>query len=75
MRVCLLIIHLVFLNSILFGQTRFEVSIKRTSFELVENDTVNISSDDAEQENQTMDKLYDDDLDAGWGMISMSMGD
>lgn len=66
MRVCLLIIHLVFLNSILFGQTRFEVSIKRTSFELVENDTVNISSDDAEQENQTMDKLYDDDLDAGW---------
>lgn len=66
MRLSLLIIHLVILNPFLFGQTKIEVSIKRTSFELVGTDTVNISSDDAEQENQTMDKLYDDDLDAGW---------
>jgi len=66
MRLSLLIIHFVILNPFLFGQTKLEVSIKRTSFELVGNDTVNISSDDAEQENQTMDKLYDDDLDAGW---------
>ncbi len=28
--------------------------------------TINTSSDDAEQENDAMDSLYDDDLDAGW---------
>ncbi|MCF8348180.1 MAG: T9SS type A sorting domain-containing protein [Bacteroidales bacterium] len=28
--------------------------------------TLNTSSDDAEQENDEMDSLYDDDLDAGW---------
>jgi hypothetical protein len=28
--------------------------------------TYDVSSDDAEQENDAMDKLYDDDLDAGW---------
>jgi hypothetical protein len=28
--------------------------------------TVDVSSDDAEQENDEMDALYDDDLDAGW---------
>jgi hypothetical protein len=28
--------------------------------------TYDISSDDAEQENDEMDKLYDDDLDSGW---------
>lgn len=39
-----------------------EVPIKKTGTV----DGVDVSTDDAEQENDEMDKLFDDDLDAGW---------
>lgn len=47
-----------------YGQIsqRFEVQIKKTAT----TDGVDESSDDAEQENEAMDKLFDDDLDMGW---------
>ena len=41
---------------------KFEIQIQKTGTE----DGKDVSSDDAEQENDEMDKLYDDDLDAGW---------
>ena len=44
------------------GQYKFEVQIKKTAT----IDGVDVSSDDAEQVNDEIDKLYDDDLDAGW---------
>jgi len=42
--------------------TKFEVQIKKTGT----TDGVDESSDDAEQQNNVMDKLFDDDLDMGW---------
>ena len=44
------------------AQTRFTIQIQKTGVD----GGVDVSSDDAEQENNQMDKLYDDDLDAGW---------
>ena len=44
------------------GQYKLEVQIKKTAT----IDGVDVSSDDAEQVNNEIDKLYDDDLDAGW---------
>jgi hypothetical protein len=46
----------------LSSQTRFERQIQKTGTV----DGVDESSDDAEQQNQEMDKLFDDDLDMGW---------
>ncbi|NJM94020.1 MAG: T9SS type A sorting domain-containing protein [Cytophagales bacterium] len=47
-----------------------KLTIKRTIIKTVtiedEGDTFDASSDDAEQENDGIDALYDDDLDAGW---------
>ena len=44
------------------AQTKFTKQIVKTGVD----QGVDVSSDDAEQENNAMDKLYDDDLDAGW---------
>ena len=56
-----------------YGQsTKLEIPIKPTGGAITDTlddgtvVTVNFSTDDAEQENDAMDALYDDDLDAGW---------
>lgn len=61
--------HLLLAALLAMGATTFaqshstiEVQIKKTATD----NGVDVSSDDAEQENQEMDKLFDDDLDAGW---------
>lgn len=62
MKKFLLVLALVTATVYTYGQTKIEVQIKKTGTE----DGTDVSSDDAEQENDEMDKLYDDDLDAGW---------
>lgn len=62
MKKVLLVLALVTATVYTYGQSKFEVQIKKTGTE----DGIDVSSDDAEQENDEMDKLYDDDLDAGW---------
>jgi hypothetical protein len=54
--------------SIVAQNTRIEIPIVKTG-EIVDEETqetLDISSDDAEQENDEIDGLEDDDLDAGW---------
>jgi hypothetical protein len=46
---------------------KFEVYIQKTGIIVEDEVEVNVSSDDAEQENDEMDDLYDDDLDMGYG--------
>lgn len=46
------------------GQT--EIEIEDENDIVVDTITISISTDDAEQENDEMDTLIDDDLDAGW---------
>lgn len=60
----ILLIITICLSITVFAQksNRFEVNIKKTGT-LAGTDE---SSDDAEQENDVMDKLFDDDLDMGW---------
>jgi hypothetical protein len=59
----ILILALIGLYSAAQAQsTKFEVQIKKTGT----TDGVDESSDDAEQQNNVMDKLFDDDLDMGW---------
>ena len=63
MKKLLLILVLIGIHSAAQAQsTKFEVQIKKTGTV----DGVNESSDDAEQQNNEMDKLFDDDLDMGW---------
>jgi len=51
---------------------KFEVYIQKTGT-IVEDDVeVDVSSDDAEQENDEMDDLYDDDLDVGYEYVDAS---
>mgnify|MGYP006288157455 CR=1 FL=1 len=52
------------LAAMTFAQNEYQFSVRIKSTGVVEG--VPVSSDDAEQENDAMDKLYDDDLDAGW---------
>jgi hypothetical protein len=59
----ILILALIGLYSAAQAQsTKFEVQIKKTAT----TDGIDESSDDAEQQNNVMDKLFDDDLDMGW---------
>jgi len=58
---------------VVYGQsTKLEIPIQPTGGSITDTlddgtvVTVNFSTDDAEQENDAMDALYDDDLDAGW---------
>ena len=48
------------------AQTKIERSIIKTGEHTDEGVTFDASSDDAEQENDELDGLYDDDLDVGW---------
>ncbi|MDP4820266.1 MAG: hypothetical protein NWR67_04625, partial [Saprospiraceae bacterium] len=45
---------------------RFERRILSTGTITEEGVTFAVSSDDAEQENESIDALFDDDLDTGW---------
>ena len=45
---------------------KLEVSIQKTDTIMEEGVVINVSSDDAEQENDEMNDLYDDDLDIGY---------
>ena len=45
---------------------KLEVYIQKTDTIMEEGVVINVSSDDAEQENDEMDDLYDDDLDIGY---------
>jgi hypothetical protein len=45
---------------------KLEQRIQKTGTVTEDGVTFNVSSDDAEQENDAIDGLYDDDLDAGW---------
>ncbi|MCK4922593.1 MAG: T9SS type A sorting domain-containing protein [Bacteroidales bacterium] len=73
MKKILLSIMAIFLFSsvsLIYGQTDVEVFIKATDSTVTEVEgttvTVYLSSDDVEQEQDKMDALFDDDLDAGW---------
>jgi hypothetical protein len=62
-----------FFSFVMYGQsTKLEVPIKSTGGSVTDTlddgtiVTLDLSTDDAEQENDEMDALYDDDLDAGW---------
>jgi len=48
------------------GQTKIEIPIRKTGTITEDLVTFDVSSDDAEQEDDAIDNLYDDDLDAGW---------
>ncbi len=51
-----------------YGQEMIDIPITQTG-EIIDEesqDTLAISSDDAEQENNEIDALDDDDLDSGW---------
>lgn len=69
MKKLLLNVVLMTLVAFAFGQSmKIEVPIVKTG-EIVDEETgvtIAISTDDAEQENDAMDSLEDDDLDAGW---------
>ena len=45
---------------------KLEQRIQKTGTVTEDGVTFNVSSDDAEQDNDAIDGLYDDDLDAGW---------
>lgn len=63
----LLIIISAFSSSILYAQSiKIERRILATDTVLTGGVKVPVSADDAEQENNEMDALFDDDLDAGW---------
>ncbi|MBN2805565.1 MAG: T9SS type A sorting domain-containing protein [Prolixibacteraceae bacterium] len=73
----LLLLAVMIMNVLAFGQNvKLEVPITKTGETQIEvedeNDvvidtiTISISTDDAEQENDEMDTLIDDDIDAGW---------
>ncbi|HCC31534.1 MAG TPA: hypothetical protein DEQ03_16020, partial [Marinilabiliales bacterium] len=77
MKKSLLILTVMLVSIFTFGQNvKLEIPIVKTGETLIyvedDNDvvidsiTVSISTDDAEQENDEMDTLIDDDLDAGW---------
>jgi len=55
-------------SSALFAQESqtIEVPIIKTGTEEIDGVTIDVSSDDAEQEDNVIDALNDDDLDAGW---------
>ncbi len=61
-----LFLLLIFTSSVFAQSKKLEVSIQKTG--TIEEDSViiNVSSDDAEQENDAMDDLFDDDLDIGY---------
>lgn len=62
-----LIIISAFSSSILYAQSiKIERRILATDTILTGGVKVPVSTDDAEQENNEMDALFDDDLDAGW---------
>lgn len=62
-----LIIISAFSSSILYAQSiKIERRILATDTLLTGGVKVPVSADDAEQENNEMDALFDDDLDAGW---------
>jgi len=51
---------------------KLEVYIQKTDTIMEEGVVINVSSDDAEQENDEMDDLYDDDLDIGYQYVDAS---
>jgi hypothetical protein len=64
-----LLLILLFLITVTFGQAqnkKLEVYIQKTGTIEEDGVVINVSSDDAEQENDEMDDLYDDDLDIGY---------
>ncbi len=58
----LLVFLPIFLSNLAFGQWVDSVRIQMTGLD----SGVEVSTDDAEQINNEIDKLYDDDLDIGW---------
>jgi hypothetical protein len=68
-------LFLLFLVTVTFGQAqskKLEVYIQKTDTIMEEGVVINVSSDDAEQENDEMDDLFDDDLDIGYEYVDAS---
>ena len=57
---------LIFTSSVFAQSKKLEVSIQKTGTIEEDGVVINVSSDDAEQENDAMDDLFDDDLDIGY---------
>ena len=67
MKKCVLMAILAFGCTFLGAQSlKFETSIKKTGVITDDGVEIEASSDDAEQENDAIDSLFDDDIDAGW---------
>ncbi|NJM16985.1 MAG: hypothetical protein HC896_17850, partial [Bacteroidales bacterium] len=62
----LLSVAMLAFSFVLFGQYKMEIPIVKTGTIEDEGATINVSTDDCEQENDAIDTPYDDDLDAGW---------
>jgi len=61
------IIGAIACSAAVFAQSQtVEVPIVKTGTETIDGVTIDVSSDDAEQEGDKIDALNDDDLDAGW---------
>ena len=66
-------LFLLFFTTSVFAQSKkLEVYIQKTDTIMEEGVVINVSSDDAEQENDAMDDLYDDDLDIGYEYVDAS---
>ncbi|MGE0020177.1 MAG: T9SS type A sorting domain-containing protein [Draconibacterium sp.] len=66
-------LFLLFFTTSVFAQNKkLEVYIQKTDTIMEEGVVINVSSDDAEQENDAMDDLFDDDLDIGYEYVDAS---
>jgi len=65
-------LFLFFTTSVFAQSKKLEVYIQKTDTIMEEGVVINVSSDDAEQENDEMDDLYDDDLDIGYEYVDAS---
>jgi hypothetical protein len=63
---------LVYYTEPITTNKKLEVYIQKTDTIMEEGVVINVSSDDAEQENDEMDDLYDDDLDIGYEYVDAS---
>jgi len=65
-------LFLFFTSSVFAQSKKLEVYIQKTDTIMEEGVVINVSSDDAEQENDEMDDLFDDDLDIGYEYVDAS---